>query len=88
MKREERHKDTCICGKQEIDCAHCGVGIMISAIVLLITITVTVFSFTSVIQTCTSSSQCEAGPGERARCRGICLIDIVTDFLQDRYRLH
>lgn len=80
MKREERHKDTCICGKQEIDCAHCGVGIMISAIVLLITITVTVFSFTSVIQTCTSSSQCEAGPGERARCRGICLIDIVTDF--------
>jgi len=80
MKREDRHKDICICGEQEIDCAHCGVGIMISAIVLLITITVTVFSFTSVIQTCTSSSQCEAGPGERARCRGICLIDIVTDF--------
>ena len=82
MKREERHRDTCLCGEQEIDCGHCGVGIMITSIVLLVTLTLTILSFTSIMPICTSSSQCEAGPGERARCRGICLIDIVTDFCQ------
>ena len=82
MKREERHRDTCVCGEQEIDCGHCGVGIMITSIVLLITLTITIVSFTSIVPICTSSSQCKAGPGERARCRGICLIDVVTDYCQ------
>lgn len=80
MKRDERHRDTCVCGEQEIDCGHCGVGIMISAILLFVTLTITIISFTSIVPICTSSSQCPAGPGERARCRGICLIDIVTDY--------
>ena len=82
MKREERHRDTCVCGEQEIDCGHCGVGIMITSIVLLLTLTITIVSFTSIVPICSSSSQCKAGPGERARCRGICLIDVVTDFCQ------
>ena len=82
MKREDRHKDVCICGEQEINCGHCGVGIILSVIALLITLTVTVISFTSIIHVCTSTSQCKAGPGERARCRGVCLIDVISDYCQ------
>ena len=82
MKREERHKDVCICGDHEVDCGHCGVAIIISSIVLFLTIIGTVLTFTSVLRTCTSSSQCEARPGERAFCRGICMVEPLPNYCQ------
>lgn len=82
MKRDERHKDVCVCGDHEVDCGHCGVAIIISSIILFLTIIGTVLTFTSVIHTCTSSSQCEAGPGERAICRGICMIEPLPNYCQ------
>lgn len=82
MKREERHSDVCVCGDHEIDCGHCGVALIIGGIVLLLTIVGTVLTFTSIIKTCTSSTQCEAGPGERAVCRGICMIEPLPNFCQ------
>lgn len=82
VKREERHKDVCICGDHEIDCGHCAVALIISGIVLFLTIIGTVLTFTSVIHTCTSSTQCEAGPGERAFCRGICMIEPLPNYCQ------
>jgi len=82
MKREERHKDVCICGDHEVDCGHCAVVLIIADVVLLLTIIGTILTFTSVIHTCTSSSQCEAGPGERAICRGICMIEPLPNFCQ------
>lgn len=82
MKREERHKDVCVCGDHEVDCGHCGVAIIISSSLLLLTIVGTVLTFTSIINTCTSSSQCEAGPGERAVCRGICMVEPIPNYCQ------
>lgn len=82
MKRTERHRDKCVCGDHEVDCGHCGVALMIAGVFMLLTIIGTVLTFSSVIHMCTSSSQCEAGPGERAVCRGICIIEPLPNFCQ------
>lgn len=82
MKRRERHRDKCVCGDHEVDCGHCGVALIISATVMLITLIITILTFTSIINTCTSNSQCEAGPGERAVCRGICMIEPLPNYCQ------
>ena len=74
-KRVERYADKCYCCGEETDCGVCGLGIILGSIALLLVITTTVLAFTNMLQVCTSSSQCTAGLGEVARCRGICLTD-------------
>ena len=73
--RAERYRDTCYCCGKETDCGICGLGIILGSVALLLVITTTILTFTSILQVCTSSSQCAAGVGEIARCRGICLTD-------------
>ena len=75
VKRTERYNDTCVCCGNETDCGVCGLGIILGSIALLLVITTTVLTFTNMLQVCSSSSQCTAGVGEVARCRGICLTD-------------
>ena len=74
-KREERYADKCYCCGEETECGVCGLAIILSSITLLLVITTTVLTFANVLQVCTTSSQCTAGLGEVARCRGICLRD-------------
>lgn len=81
-KRKKRHHDACVCGEHVIDCGYCGTAIIIGCVIFLLTIIGTVLTFTSVLRLCTSDSQCEVGPGEIARCRGICLIDVRSDYCQ------
>ena len=80
VKRKERHVDKCYCCGEETECGVCGVAIIISSIFLLLVSTGTILTFTSVLQVCTRSSQCTAGIGEIARCRGICLTDRLLSF--------
>ena len=75
VKRADRYTDTCYCCGNETDCGVCGLGIILGSIALLLVITTTVLTFTNMLQVCSSSSQCTAGVGEVARCRGICLTD-------------
>lgn len=82
MKREERHRDVCICGKNEVNCGQCGVAIIITSIILFLSIIGTVLTLTSVLRVCSSTSQCEAKPGERAFCRGICMVEPLPNFCQ------
>lgn len=82
VKRVERHKDVCVCGDHEVDCGHCGVAIIIGSIILLLSIIGTVLTFTNILHTCTSSTQCEAGPGEKAICRGICMVEPLPNYCQ------
>lgn len=78
VKRDDRYGDKCICCGQETDCGICGAWIITSSIILVLAITGTILTFTSVLQVCTSSADCGAGPGEIARCRGICLVDRIV----------
>jgi hypothetical protein len=75
VKRTERYDDRCYCCGEETDCGVCGLGIIVASVALLLVITTTILTFSNMLQVCSSSSQCTAGVGEIARCRGICLTD-------------
>ena len=75
--RRIRHRDKIVIGRREIDLGQCCVGCSIACAFLLIAITLSVYTFSSVLQICTSSSQCKPGPGEKATCRGICITAII-----------
>lgn len=80
--RRIRHRDKIVFGQREIDLGQCCVGCSIACAFLLIAITLSVYTFSSVLQLCTSSSQCKPGPGEKATCRGICIIEPLPNFCQ------
>lgn len=79
--REERFsEDACVCCGTKTNCGVCGAWIITSSTLLLLAIIGTVLTFTSILKVCTSSSDCQAGPGEIATCRGICIIDKIAYF--------
>lgn len=78
--REERFtEDYCYCCGSLIPCGHCGSCMLSVSLAVVVSIVLSIFIFSNVIGICTSDSMCEAGPGERARCRGICMVDTLPN---------
>lgn len=74
--REERFAvDYCYCCGHYIPCGHCGTCMLSLSLAVIVCIITTALVFTNVLGICTSDTQCSAGPGQRARCRGICVVD-------------
>jgi hypothetical protein len=78
--RLERYpEDYCYCCGHHTPCGHCGVCIMSLSLSVLLTIIGSILIFSHIIGVCTHDSMCTAGPGQRAICRGICIVDTIPE---------
>ena len=77
--REDRYKDRLVCGGYTIPCNMCVLCALGSVVVASVAVVIAARIFADNIHFCSSSSSCEAGPCQKAVCRGICMMDPIEN---------